>query len=65
MGKKLGGSESRFLPQKCARTRLHASAISKFFQGYISDPVKMGKGGMGWGLGKGKERRGKEGEGRN
>jgi hypothetical protein len=31
MGKKLGGSESRFLPQKCAKTRLHASAISKIF----------------------------------
>jgi hypothetical protein len=55
------------LPQKCAKTRLHASAISKNFPGlYPRTPVKMGKGwdGTGFGEGEGKERRGREGEGR-
>jgi hypothetical protein len=66
-GKKLGGSESCFLPQKCAKTRLHASAISKRFSTLIFwTPVKMEKGWDGTGFGEGKERKGdgEKGEGR-
>jgi hypothetical protein len=46
--KTLGGSQSPFLPQKCAKTHLHAFAISKIFPGFIRrTPVKMAEGGMG------------------
>jgi hypothetical protein len=62
MDKKLGGSESYFLPQKCSKTRLHASAISKNFLGlYPRSLLKWGRGGMERRLGKVKERKG-EGE---
>lgn len=70
MGKKLGSSESRFLPQKCAKNRPHASANSKNFPGlYPGPPLKWVRGGMGRGLGKGrkgkerKRRGGEEGKG--
>jgi hypothetical protein len=67
IGKKLGGSENCSLPHTCAKTRLHASVISKFFRGYIPGPlIKWGRGGMGRDLGEaeGKERTEREGEGR-
>jgi hypothetical protein len=42
----IGGSESRYLLQKCAKSRLHASVISKIFPGlYPRTPAIMG---MGW-----------------
>jgi hypothetical protein len=50
MGKKLGGSQSRFLVQKCAETNVHASAISEFFRGlYPGPPFETRRGmGRGW-----------------
>jgi hypothetical protein len=62
--KKLGDSESSFLPLKCAKTHLHALAISKIFPGIIHRiPIKMGEGGIGremWD----EEGRGTKGKGR-
>jgi hypothetical protein len=62
--KKLGGSESRFLPQNCAKNYLHAFAISKIFAGIIRrTSVEMGEGGIGLEVGD-EEEMGKKGKGR-
>jgi hypothetical protein len=59
MDKKLGGSESSFLPKKCTSTRLYTFAISKFFRAYISDP-RQNREGMRWDSIGGREMRGME-----
>jgi hypothetical protein len=39
-------AQSRFLPQKCAKTHPHASAMSRIFPGVIlQTPVKIGRAG--------------------